>query len=99
MNVWSTGNQTDARFNTNANTIESAGVNVLVPGNTTYSSIRLFTAANATDPVKGTVFDDGSPDTLDMQSSTYNWIFIPPSGESVINGLPKKVTYIYKLIP
>jgi len=100
MNAWSTGNQSDVVFNTNALTLETSGVSVQVPGNTTsYTGIRLFTATSVTDPVRGTVFDDGAADTLDMQNSAYNWIFIPPIGDLIINGTPKKVTYIYKLIP
>jgi hypothetical protein len=99
MNQWATGNQTDAQFDNTANSLSTTGVQVLVPGNTTYNNIALFTANSTSDPIKGTVFDDGSADTLDMQFSSYNWIFIPTAGEIVVNGTPRKVTYIYKLIP
>jgi Ca2+-binding RTX toxin-like protein len=99
MNQWATGNQTDAQFDNTANSLSTTGVQVLVPGNTTYNNIALFTANSTSDPIKGTVFDDGSADTLDLQFSSYNWIFIPTAGEIVVNGTPRKVTYIYKLIP
>lgn len=89
----------DATFTSAANTLESTGVSVQVPGNTTsYSNIRLFAANATSSPDPGTVFDDGQGDTIDMSSSTLNWIFIPQFGDVLI-GTPKRVTYVYKLIP
>ncbi|MFM7592945.1 MAG: beta strand repeat-containing protein, partial [Isosphaeraceae bacterium] len=101
MNSWSTGNNTATVFDNNANALSLTGVNVQVPGNTTsYTGIKLIAATSLTDPVRGTVFDDGQVDTLDMQSSSFNWIFVPQfPADNIINGTPRKVTYVYKLIP
>ena len=98
MNQWS-GVTDDASFTSASNLLQTTGVSVQTPGNTTsYSNIRLYSDATTGGPY-GTVFNDTQVNSINPGTLQQNWIFY--SGSDVVSdgSKVKKSSFIFKSFP
>jgi Ca2+-binding RTX toxin-like protein len=98
MNQWS-GVSNDGGFTTASNLLQTTGVSVQTPGNTTsYSNIRLYSDSTPGGPY-GTVFNDTQVNSINPGTLTQNWIFYSSSDVVSDGSKVKKSSLIYKSFP
>jgi len=98
MNQWS-GVSNDGGFTTASNLLQTTGVSVQTPGNTTsYSNIRLYSDSTLGGPY-GTVFNDTQVNSINPGTLTQNWIFYSSSDVVSDGSKVKKSSLIYKSFP